>query len=87
MPSDPILEAETVAMFIAAVDEKYDWDLPTSFEGGDMAAIWEAEVTVQEKPSPGVLYKATGKHDLPIAVPSSMVCLSVVDPSKAKEQE
>lgn len=85
MASDPIAEAKTVASFIAAVDKKYGLDLPTSFDGGDLAAIWQSKIKVQkEEPPQEVVYKARGEGKLQITMPAGKVCLSVVAP---REQE
>ena len=65
--SDPILEAKTVGQFMAAVNEVYGRDIPTSFGAGtELEQIWEAEIKVSKEPSPGILYQANGTTPLSI---------------------
>ncbi|HEU5063748.1 MAG TPA: hypothetical protein VFT79_11440 [Solirubrobacterales bacterium] len=85
--SDRILEAKTVGQFMAAVNEVYGRDIPTSFgPGTELEQIWEAEIKVSKEPSPGVLYQANGTTTLSIDVLTGTVCVSVEAPSSKEAQ-
>jgi hypothetical protein len=57
---DPILDAKTVAQFMAAANQVYGWHLPTSFPPDTtLAQLWALSVVVQKNPLPAVLYQAT----------------------------
>jgi hypothetical protein len=87
MSGDPIEEAKTVGQFMAAVNEAYGRDIPTSFgPGTELKQIWEAEIKVSKEPSPGVLYQANGTTTLTIAVFTGTVCVSVGAPSNKEAQ-
>ena len=76
--SDPILEAKTVAELMAALDEKYELDLPRSFpEGTVLGTLWEEGITVTPLPSLNVLYTATGNSPVRLTLPPKGAVLSV----------
>ncbi len=65
MTGDPIVDATTVAGFMAAVNTVYGRHYPVTVPPGTLAEMWAAAISVVKDPRLGVLYEATATATLP----------------------